>query len=252
MARLAAIIATLTGVLLLYAATDFPTWGDSKSPASASPISKHFIAQTGVDTEVPNMVTAVLADYRGFDTMFETVVIFIAGIAIIAILKRTGADAEKPPSKKESDVVTKPDLIVTHTVRLLVPVIQLFAFYVLAHGHVSPGGGFQGGVIMGASFVLVALAWDLPTAMDRLSVDRAVTLAGVGVLIYAGIGLFAMILGGEFLDYAELSHVLPVSREMARYHAMLGVEIGVAFTVTTVMFAIYANLSSRGRLEGGL
>ena len=53
-------------------------------------------------------------------------------------------------------------------------------------------------------------------------------------------------------DYAELSHVLPVSREMARYHAMLGVEIGVAFTVTTIMFAIYANLSSRGRLEGGL
>ena len=252
MARLAAIIATLTGALLLYAATDFPTWGDSKSPASASPISKHFIAQTGVDTEVPNMVTAVLADYRGFDTMFETVVIFIAGIAIIAILKRTGADAEKPPGKKESDVVTKPDLIVTHTVRLLVPVIQLFAFYVLAHGHVSPGGGFQGGVIMGASFVLVALAWDLPTAMDRLSVDRAVVLAGVGILIYAGIGLFSMILGGEFLDYAELYHVLPVSREMARYHAMLGVEIGVAFTVTTVMFAIYANLSSRGRLEGGL
>ncbi|MFP6854565.1 MAG: hydrogen gas-evolving membrane-bound hydrogenase subunit E [Opitutales bacterium] len=252
MAKPAAIIVALIGALLLYAATDFPTWGDPASPASASPVSSHFVAETGVDTEVPNMVTAVLADYRGFDTMFETVVIFIAGIAIIAILRRTGADAEKPSRKKESDVSTKPDLIVTHTVRLLVPVIQLFAFYVLAHGHVSPGGGFQGGVIMGASFILVALAWDLPTAMDRLSVDRAVLLAGVGILIYAGIGLLSMVLGGEFLDYAELSRILPVSREMARYHAMLGVEIGVAFTVTTVMFAIYANLSTRGRLEGGL
>ena len=93
---------------------------------------------------------------------------------------------------------------------------------------------------MGASFILVALAWDLPKAMERLSVDRAVMLAGVGILIYAGIGLLSMLLGGEFLDYAELSHVLPVSPEMARYHAMLGVEIGVAFTVTAVMFAIYA------------
>jgi multicomponent Na+:H+ antiporter subunit B len=252
MKKVALAVTILTGALLLYAAQDFPAWGDVQSPASVSPVSKHFIADTGVDTEVPNMVTAVLADYRGFDTMFETVVIFIAGIAIIAILRRTGSDADDPPRERESDVATEPDLIVTNTVRLLVPVIQLFAFYVLAHGHVSPGGGFQGGVIMGASFILVALAWDLPKAMDRLSVDRAVILAGVGILIYAGIGLFSMLLGGEFLDYAELSHILPVSREMARYHAMLGVEIGVAFTVTAVMFAIYANLSTRGRLEGGL
>ena len=61
----------------------------------------------------------------------------------------------------------EPDLIVVHTVRLIVPVIQIFAFYVLAHGHVSPGGGFQGGVLMGASFILIALSWDLETAMSR-------------------------------------------------------------------------------------
>ena len=252
MRKIALVVTVLTGALLLYAATDFPVWGDPHSPASASPISKHFIAKTGVDTEVPNMVTAVLADYRGFDTMFETVVIFIAGVAILAILKRSREDGDDPIPARENEVAVEPDLIVTNTVRLLVPVIQLFAFYVLAHGHGSPGGGFQGGGIMGASFILVALTWDLPTAMRRLSVDRAIMLGGVGILIYAGIGLFSMILGGEFLDYAELSHVLPVSRAMARYHAMLGVEIGVAFTVTTIMFAIYANLSSRGRLEGGL
>ena len=160
MSRIAAVVTVLTGILLLYAATDFPKWGDPLSPGSDSPISKHFVAETGVDTEVPNMVTAVLADYRGFDTMFETVVVFIAGIAIIGILKITGETAGKSPRKREDEVSTEPDLIVTNTVRLLVPVIQLFAFYVLAHGHVSPGGGFQGGVIMGASFILVALAWD--------------------------------------------------------------------------------------------
>ena len=67
---------------VLYAALDFPEWGATESPASVSPVSSHFIAKTGVDTEVPNMVTAVLADYRGFDTMFETVVVFIAGLAL--------------------------------------------------------------------------------------------------------------------------------------------------------------------------
>ncbi len=237
------------GGLLLFAAKDFPEWGAVDSPASQSPVSSHFISHTGVDTEVPNMVTAVLADYRGFDTMFETVVVFIAGVAVLAILRGSG---RRGSQKREFEVDAEPDLIVTNTVRLIVPVIQIFAFYVLAHGHVSPGGGFQGGVAMGASFILVALAWDLEVALERFSISRCMVVASLGIVIYGGIGFLSMILGGEFLDYAELEKVLPVSREMARYHAMLGVEIGVGFTVSAIMFALYANLSSEGRLKGGL
>ena len=236
------------GGLLLFAAQDFPEWGDPASPASTSPVSSHFIQSTGVDTEVPNMVTAVLADYRGFDTMFETVVVFIAGMAVLAILKSSG----RRKGKREHEVEAEPDLIVTNTVRLIVPVIQIFAFYVLAHGHVSPGGGFQGGVVMGASFILIALAWDLEVALARFSAEKCILVAALGIVLYGGIGFLSMLLGGEFLDYAELEKVLPVSREMARYHAMLGVEIGVGFTVTAIMFALYANLSTEGRLKGGL
>jgi multicomponent Na+:H+ antiporter subunit B len=135
---------------------------------------------------------------------------------------------------------------------LLIPVIQIFAFYVLAHGHVSPGGGFQGGVVMGASFIMIALSWDLEKALARFPMDRCFIVAGLGIVLYGGIGLLSMFLGGEFLDYAELANILPVSREMARYHAMLGVEIGVGLTVTAIMFALYANLATEGRLKGGL
>ena len=112
------------GGLLLFAAKDFPEWGDPASPASTSPVSSHFIQNTGVDTEVPNMVTAVLADYRGFDTMFETVVVFIAGMAVLAILKGSG---RRRSGKREHEVEAEPDLIVTNTVRLIVPAIQIFA-----------------------------------------------------------------------------------------------------------------------------
>ena len=237
------------GALLLLAAKDFPEWGDVQSPASQSAVSKHFIGNTGVDTEVPNMVTAVLADYRGFDTMFETVVVFIAGMAVLAILK---GSVKGNAVRKDHEVHSEPDLNVTNTVRLIVPVIQIFAFYVLAHGHVSPGGGFQGGVVMGASFILIALSWDLETALARFPMERCIAVAALGIVIYGGIGLLSMFLGGEFLDYAELAEVLPVSREMARYHAMLGVEIGVGFTVTAIMFALYANLASEGRLKEAL
>ena len=237
------------GVLLLWAGQDFPKWGDVESPASKSPVSSHFIANTGVDTEVPNMVTAVLADYRGFDTMFETVVVFIAGMAVIAILRGSSVGR---PRRKDHEVEAEPDLIVTNTVRLIVPVIQIFAFYVLAHGHVSPGGGFQGGVLMGASFILIALSWDLEKAMSRFPIERCLFVAAMGIVLYGGIGLLSMMLGGEFLDYAELEKILPVSREMARYHAMLGVEIGVGFTVASIMFVLYTNLASEGRLKQGL
>ena len=249
MKSLSLIPVLLVGFLLVFAAKDFPEWGNPQSPASKSPVSSHFIAETGVDTEVPNMVTAVLADYRGFDTMFETVVVFIAGMAVLAILKNS---VKKGSVRFDHIVDVEPDLIVTNTVRLIVPVIQIFAFYVLAHGHVSPGGGFQGGVLMGASFILVALSWDLETALARFPMNRCIIVAAAGIILYGGIGLLSMFLGGEFLDYAELAKVLPVSREMARYHAMLGVEIGVGLTVTAIMFALYANLSSEGKLEGGL
>jgi multicomponent Na+:H+ antiporter subunit B len=247
--RLALILVLLIGLLLAWATQDFPRWGDPHSPASSSSVSSHFIANTGVDTEVPNMVTAVLADYRGFDTMLETVVVFIAGIAVFSILK---GGPKQRTRDREFVVDFEPDLIVTNTVRLIVPVIQIFAFYVLAHGHVSPGGGFQGGVAMGASFILVALAWDLKTALLRFSIDRCFMVAALGIVIYAGIGFLSMFLGGEFLDYAHLAAVLPVSHEMARYHAMLGVEIGVGFTVTAIIFALYASLSTDGRMRDGL
>jgi multicomponent Na+:H+ antiporter subunit B len=152
MKKTAFILVLCIGLLLSWAAKDFPAWGDPKSPASSSPVASHFIANTGVDTEVPNMVTAVLADYRGFDTMFETVVVFIAGLAVFSILR---GGPKSRTRDREFVVDFEPDLIVTNTVRLIVPVIQIFALYVLAHGHVSPGGGFQGGVAMGASFILI-------------------------------------------------------------------------------------------------
>jgi multicomponent Na+:H+ antiporter subunit B len=249
MKRLAFIFVLCIGSLLVWAVQDFPVWGDPHAPASSSPLSSHFIANTGVDTEVPNMVTAVLADYRGFDTMFETVVVFIAGVAVFSILR---GGPKRRTRDREFVVDFEPDLIVTNTVRLIVPVIQIFALYVLAHGHVSPGGGFQGGVAMGASFILIALAWDLKSALRRFPLERCFAVAALGIVIYGGIGLLSMLLGGEFLDYAHLSEVLPVSPEMARYHAMLGVEIGVGFTVTSVMFALYASLSTDGRMRDGL
>ncbi|MFV1996094.1 MAG: hydrogen gas-evolving membrane-bound hydrogenase subunit E, partial [Verrucomicrobiales bacterium] len=181
MTRVLAFFAVLgTGALLLYASADFPDWGAHHSPANDSPVSLHYIEKTYSETSVPNMVTAVLADYRGYDTLFETVVIFTAGIAIMAILRNLGPGGleGKPQGRWKSD---PSNLVITTTCRLLVPVIQLFGLYVVAHGHYSPGGGFQGGVVLGASFILLAIGGDLREALSRFPERCIFTLAAVGV-----------------------------------------------------------------------
>ena len=86
MKPLALILVLLCGGLLIYGTTDFPGWADPESPASLH-VSNYYIEKTMEDTSVPNIVTAVLADYRGYDTMFETAVIFSAGIACFFLLR---------------------------------------------------------------------------------------------------------------------------------------------------------------------
>lgn len=243
----------LTGALLLFGVKDFPHYGSPDSPANKGGPPEYYLERTMADARVPNSVTTTLGDYRGYDTMFETCVVFTAGIAIFAILRVFGGDRYRHRPDALPIRGDQYRVIVGTTSRLLVAPIQLFAFYVLAHGHHSPGGGFQGGVIFGASFLLLAVARNLDASLTRLPESRFLALGATGVLIYAGIGLLCLLLGGHFLDYAALQHVLPgVGPEMARSHAILGVEIGVGITVSSIMFAIYANLSTRGELKKGL
>jgi multicomponent Na+:H+ antiporter subunit B len=86
-----AFVATLiTGAILLYGTMDFPAWGDPQAPA-ATHLSNYYIENAVTETHVPNLVTAVLGDYRGYDTMFETVVIYCAGLAVVSVLRRKKA-----------------------------------------------------------------------------------------------------------------------------------------------------------------
>ena len=88
MKKLLALIAMIiTGALLAYGVKDFPKWADPNQPASLH-VSPRYIEHALDETAVPNLVTAILADYRGFDTMFETAVIFTAGMVVMMLLRR--------------------------------------------------------------------------------------------------------------------------------------------------------------------
>jgi multicomponent Na+:H+ antiporter subunit B len=266
----------VTGGLLISATGDFPQWGDPASPASLH-VSPRYIEKTMEETSVPNSVTSVLADYRGYDTMFETTVIFAAGVACFLLLRvfAGGETPEKtflPPSSgvagrtderaaarsgagdlEETEGLEIPvDLIVTTMCRLLVPFIQLFGLYVIAHGHSSPGGGFQGGVILGASIILLAISYDLRRSFERMREKVNGLLCAAGVFIYAGVGAICLVLGGNFLDYKDLAVVMPVNAIAARSWGIFFVEIGVGITVMATMICIYNNVASAGRHDEGL
>jgi multicomponent Na+:H+ antiporter subunit B len=124
--------------------------------------------------------------------------------------------------------------------RLLTPFILLFAFYVIAHGHDSPGGGFQGGVLLAAGLILVKLVRGRPGAWG-LSQRQALVTACAGVTLFAGIGLLDVAFGGHYLDYDAPPWLADPIAE--RVFWTFGIEVGVALTVTGVILLIFDALA---------
>ncbi len=135
------------------------------------------------------------------------------------------------------------NLIVQTVCRIMVPFIQIYALYVIAHGHYSPGGGFQGGVILTASLALIFLAFGQGAVLRRINRRIAIILCALGVFIYAGIGLFCLLLGGNYLDYAQLAPVLGVTIPRARSLGIFGVEVGVGLAVMAAMYSIILDIA---------
>ena len=142
------------------------------------------------------------------------------------------------------------DVIIQTICRILIPFIQLYGLYVIAHGHYSPGGGFQGGVILGASFILLCLSYDIQEMKKRLSQRANIIFFSVGLIIYSGIGVLCLLLGGKYLDYSWLHHILPVDQVEARSMGIFGIEVGVGITVMAVMISIFLDLASEEKQRG--
>ncbi|MBU2510584.1 Na(+)/H(+) antiporter subunit B [bacterium] len=276
MKRIGLIVVALTGILFIYGIGEFPAWSDPLSPASMH-VSPYYIKQAVEETAVPNVVTAVLADYRSFDTMFETTVIFAAGLACFILLRKfEGKQARSrlfrhintgvivhieeggnlplanPNFERIDSQWTPYDLIIKTTCRMVIPFLQIFALYVIAHGHHSPGGGFQGGVILGASIILFAISHDLRSTIGRLSEKKGALLSSAGVFLYAGTGMLCLLMGASFLDYSALADLLATDSVWARSHGILIVEVGVGLSVMAVMIWLYYNISSSGKHKEGL
>ncbi len=128
--------------------------------------------------------------------------------------------------------------IIQVAIRGLMPVIQLVGLYVFFHGHYSPGGGFQGGVLLAVSVMLGRLALGLEMSQVVFRSGIAVGLSAVGVMIYAATGLAALLGGGEFLNYGFLP-IPGLDPPALRNLGILLIEAGVTVGVMMALIAIY-------------
>ena len=126
--------------------------------------------------------------------------------------------------------------------RLLIPLIQLFALYVLFFGQYGPGGGFAGGVMLGTSLILGVLVFGPEAPPCRLA-GKVIHGDGLGLIIFVGIGGLCLIFGGEFLNYSSVEIPGLDSESRRRYVGILLTQIGVAVDIAVTAISIVFSLA---------
>ncbi|MFT4926570.1 MAG: multicomponent Na+:H+ antiporter subunit B [Phenylobacterium sp.] len=237
---LALAVVLVTGGLLAYGTFDMPYFGSPDAPIH-SHVAPHYINDSMQEIGVPNIVTSVLASYRAFDTFGEVVVIFTAGIGVLALLSVVRRPEDEIKIQSHHDSMHEKHLILRIVSKILIPFIMLFALYVQFHGDFGPGGGFQAGVIFAAAIILYTMVFGLHTA--RRVINQSVTqiMAATGVLLYGCVGVVSLLSGGNFLDY----NVLLENPIAGQHIGILLIELGVGCTVTSVMVVIFFSFAGR-------
>jgi len=225
MKRLFSLIAVLAfaGIFALLAQ-------DYSERQTLSALAVHYLTQVPADLGAPNVVTGILITFRGFDTLGEVAVLFMVA-ASVGLLLTNETSGQSPSLHGEKGGGKEPSELVRNGAEVVLPMIFLFGAYVIMNGHLSAGGGFQGGAIVASGVMLLMLAYPSgPIGHGFLSITESV--AGV---CYVLIGICGMVLGAGFLD----SHILPRGNfgtlvsagAIPLISALLGIKVGAELSV---------------------
>ena len=164
-------------------------------------IGQHIIDNAIQDTGVSNIVTSVVLAYRGLDTLGELAILFTAASAIGLLL------VTQVNSSAKQVQISNPNFIIENALNLLFPLLLLVGFYIIFHGHLTPGGGFQGGVIIASAFFINILSKPFKTTDSEIekSHQNLTIIESLSGFTFIAIGLYALISGQDFLS-PFLSH----------------------------------------------
>lgn len=167
----------------------YPLFESFESKTHLSKVGAHY-AQNGIEeVGAANLVTAVVVTYRGFDTLGEVTILFLAATIIGMMLKRKKKITKKRKVRESSEILQT-------GANFLFPIIAIYGTYIFINGHLTPGGGFQGGAVI-ASGVLLLLLGDPNREISHNTLSIIESISGVS---YVVIGVLGIILAGGFLD----------------------------------------------------
>ncbi len=184
------LVLVMIAVMFLDLATNY------HEDTTLSPLAQYYATQGPAELGAANLVTAVVVTYRGLDTLGEVTVLFISAAGVGLMLRRGRRNGNGEDSDARMRTHRPASEIVETATELLLPMVILFGIYVFLNGHLSPGGGFQGGAIIasGTMFLLLALP---ESHISRLLISIMESLAGFS---YVVVGVLGVILAGGFLD----------------------------------------------------
>jgi len=142
------------------------------------------------------------------------------------------------------------DVIVRSICRIVVPFIQIYGFYVIFHGHLSPGGGFAGGAIVASSMILFGLSFNLEEGSRKLSHDVSSLLESGGAIWYLLVGIFGMVLGANFLANKAAGFYLGIPGTLFSSGMIFLLALGLGVKVASTMITLFYSLSG-GENSGG-
>jgi len=231
---LTAALLVLLALPLLYAVAQLPPHGSASSPPYTH-VSPRYLERGPVEAGAENVVTDVILNYRGFDTNGEVTVIFTALAAVLAVLLGVRKDAG--PVAGEPRAMSPVSPVVSFVVRLLAPFVALFAIYVILNGHVSPGGGFQGGAIIGALVIVTTVIVGRSQAEALVPARARRLLQAAAPLTFVCIGIAGLLMFGDYLAFPRVAD-LAWLRTAWLIAIEMGIGVGGAAIIATIFWTM--------------
>ncbi len=241
--RAAAVVVLITVVVfLIQTVLELPPFGDPNNLYN-NEVSARYIEQGIPETGAINFVAGMILDYRAFDTFGESTVLFVAACSVLILLKLGEHEKGEKPTKAMLEAEyddrhhePKNDEILQLAAKILVPIVMFYGIYVVLNGHLSPGGGFSGGAIMGAALILYLNAFGFEKASKIFTFKTFRWVTFVSLMTYAGLKSYSFFTGANHIE----SHI-PKGTPGAILSSgfILPLNICVGLIVMCTMYAFY-------------
>lgn len=228
----AAVFCIILLLMLVWNVSYLPPIGEANKAVN-NEVPERYIESGLKETGAVNFVTGMILDYRAFDTLGESNVLFCATITVLILLK-----ASKKNKTIDEDMLFEPhdDPILRASTRILVPIIMLFGVYVVLNGHLSPGGGFSGGAIIGSGLILYQNAFGFKKAKAVFNEKTYKGISAAALLTYCLCKTYSFYTGANHLD----SHIpLGIPGHILSSGLILILNICVGMVVACTMYTFY-------------